>query len=195
MTGDDSSQPPLGVALNRLPSASTTSTWVVSPAVSAGPPPRNAQGRRLDVARPEVERGVRRVDQATPFSRVLAREQAIQRHVREERIAVPALAVGEGELGGLDQRVEVGRRVVAERAAGRSPRAGAAAAGTPAPASMARTCGCRGPCRTPRRSAPGASRTKPGPRAVIRPVLARPLSSMTGVVRANSTICSAIEPR
>ena len=55
------------------------------------------------------------VDQAAALSGVLVREQPLQGHAGEERIAVVALAIGEGQLGRLGDSVDVGDGVVAQR--------------------------------------------------------------------------------
>ena len=53
--------------------------------------------------------------QPPPLFRVLPREQVRQRHVGESRIAVPGLAVGEGELRALRHCVHVLGARMAER--------------------------------------------------------------------------------
>ncbi len=53
------------------------------------------------------------VEQAAPLLRVVAREEHVERHVGEVRIAVPRLAIGERELRALGDRVDVLRRVLA----------------------------------------------------------------------------------
>ena len=112
-----------------LPWRSTTSTWHVSPAG-----PRHAAERRLAHAEPAptasaagtaASRGSRPsgraraqlerrllADQRAPLVGVAAAQQRVERHVREGRVAVPRLAVGEGELRALDDGVDVlGRQV------------------------------------------------------------------------------------
>ena len=119
MTGELCSQPPLGVAETMLPKRSTTSTWQVSPRAvgsrrlaDAGLG-RRAQGGRGSrgsrppgAARPQLARRLG-ADEPAPLVRVPGAEQIVERHVA---VAVPGLAVGEGELGALDDRVDEVRR-------------------------------------------------------------------------------------
>ena len=115
MTGDDCSQPPLGVAENRLPSASMTSTWVVSPSAFAPPP-----AGRMPAGAPLPGRSsldARCGSMSARRSRLYSGERRRSSgHVDERRVAVERLAIGEGELGRLDDEVDVLGRVVAEPA-------------------------------------------------------------------------------
>ena len=84
-------------------------------------PPRRV-GRRVEhglpragIARPALERGVLGVDQAAPLRGVLGPEQRGQRHVGEERVGVIRVAIGHGELEGLDDRVDRLRAIVPHR--------------------------------------------------------------------------------
>ena len=177
ITGDDSSQPPLGVAAKRFPSASATSTWVVSPLPargSGGTVTSGAASASPGRNSADATSGSIRRRRSAAYS---ARQQPVQRHVHELGIAVAALAVGEGQLGRLDERVDVVGAVVAERAAGRIPRAVGAAGGRPGPASTGRTCGRRG--RDSRTVTGVSSRDRYAARssASIRPRWARPVAS------------------
>ena len=120
IVGLDCSQPPDGVSDTRLPAASTTSRCTVSPRVwpwgptvgSPVAPPsactpcsesRIAGSRAGPRASPGRSDGRRRVgDQGTPGIRVRSRKQHVQRHVG---VAVPRLAVREGQLRRFDRQV------------------------------------------------------------------------------------------
>ena len=64
------------------------------------------QGGQPSAARPQLTRSGLADEQATLVA-VLGREQVVERHVDEGRIAVERLAVGERELRALDDRVDV----------------------------------------------------------------------------------------
>ena len=166
-TGELESQPPLGVAETRFPNRSATSTWQVSPV----PARRVAEARRARRLRDPREPGLAAAGGAgpelagrlvsherAPLARVLRRQQRLERHVGEGGIAVPGLAVGEGELGALDDGVDVARASRARARRGRSLRAGAAAGGRPAPGSTGPPSAPCGP-RSRRRAAPPSSRS------------------------------------
>ncbi len=116
ITGELWSQPPLGVAETRLPKRSATSRWTVSPRV--GSPAPTVSGASTTVgSRPPPGRSS--PEAASPTSRrrsslYSAREQAVERHVDEARVAVERLPVGERELRALDDRVDVLGRADAE---------------------------------------------------------------------------------
>ena len=127
-TGELCSQPPLGVAATRLPCRSTTSTWQVSPKVgSPDPPARRASSAAWPRPGPGQAGGApgrrpgsqlqRRLvpDQGPAAVGVGGVEQAVQGHVEGGRVAVPGLPVGEGELGALGHRVDVGGAAQAHR--------------------------------------------------------------------------------
>ena len=127
-TGELCSQPPLGVAETRLPHRSATSRWQVSPRVSpavddggfAGARRRGRGAAAADAGQPRLP-AVGRAGVETVGDRPVAEErpalvgvrrgeQRVERDVDVRRVAVPGLAVGEGELRGLGQQVdEVGR--------------------------------------------------------------------------------------
>ena len=117
--------PSLGVAAKILPAASAThrndvavSTDLArqSPAPADGSGcqgasglPGSLSGRRHSRPRP------RGIEQRAPLCRIFFRQQNIERHVDEDRVAEIRLAVGGGELQRLGHRVDVGGRVVPHR--------------------------------------------------------------------------------
>ena len=130
---------------------------------SAGGQPRRAAVRSCP-GRSSPSASV--ADQRAPLRRVVRRQQRVERDV--VGVAVPGLAVGEGELGALDDGVhEVGR----DPGAGRTRRAGRAAAAAPVPGPTARSCRSsrRGSPASPaaRRSAASAARSSAGEHAGV----------------------------
>ena len=128
ITGELCSQPPLGVAETRLPKRSATSRWH---GVAARRRLAPARRRRRVAARPATSAGSRPAARARSSRGRVARrraraarrctsrrEQPLERHVGEGRVAVARLAVGERELRALDDRVDVARRP--DRASARS---------------------------------------------------------------------------
>ena len=205
MTGEDCSQPPDGIAAIMLPKRSTASICTVSPRraermeASVGSPPdtlrsvvessrRALQGAlhlrlvALDAAGAQLERGLVG-DELAALVVIGIGQQRLDRHVDEIGIAVIGLAVGEGELHGLDDGVDELARSSAPWRQGRSPSAAPASAGRPAPGPRAGSCsrGSHGSRRSAaRRSLPT---TSPCRRAVSTPRWREPLWSMASVLR------------
>ena len=67
-----------------------------------------------EIAGPHLKRRLL-TNQPAALGGIVLREQLIERHVVEAWVAVVGLAVGEGQLGALNHRVQVLRRVVAHR--------------------------------------------------------------------------------
>src|SRR5829696_1631617 len=86
-----------------------------APACAAArmPLPRGAECRSRAYA---ARRGAVRVDAPAPLGRERRREQPLERHVDETRVAVARLAVGEGELHRLGEDVDIAWTVVAHGA-------------------------------------------------------------------------------
>ena len=215
MTGELCSQPPLGVADTRLPCRSATSRWQVSPltpcarrrrvrsarprrrptgaparaavAASTGPRPPGLPGRSSQARLGADERAPRGV--------VVRAEQRLHRHVGGVRVAVPGLAVGEGELGDLGDGVDVvGRQVpggvqveagqqreLLQEDRALAPRAGLEHA---VAAVVDGRAGSSAVAVQPARSSP-----------VSRPPWARPEVSRHAVSAQNLAIASATKPR
>src|SRR5439155_23803252 len=68
-------------------------------------PDQHARGPAIRSARPQFERGPR-ADQLAPRIVVLRAEQGTHRYVDKIGVAVPGLAVGEGELGAFDDGMD-----------------------------------------------------------------------------------------
>jgi hypothetical protein len=124
ITGEDCSQPPDGVAEIMLPAWSMMSKCTVSPRTSpkrptvGSPAPAGADRRAmafgggvstpcrsLRPSRAEIERGLVG-DQLAALVVVGVRQQRLDRHVDEFRIAVEFLAIGKGELGAFDLQMD-----------------------------------------------------------------------------------------
>ena len=123
MTGEDCSQPPDGVADTMLPAWSTMSKCTVSPITSpmrptvgspAPMPATSLRARRFELddraeafdrAGPQFERGLVG-DELAALGVVGVRQQRLDRHLDEIRIAVEFLAVGVGELGAFHHEMD-----------------------------------------------------------------------------------------
>ena len=73
------------------------------------------RAHRNRIAGPLIHRGVRGIDKLAANRGVAIAQQPVERNVDEFRIAVVRLAIGERELGGLDDGVDVVGGVVAHR--------------------------------------------------------------------------------
>ena len=140
-------------------------------------------------AGPQLERRPL-ADQRAPLVGVGARSAALERHVGEVRVAVPGLAVGEGELRALDTVCDVVGPGPSRR--GRSRRAARAAGASPGPGPTGRSCRS---CARGSRASP-APRTSPPSRARSSPVSSpswrAPLSPAR---RSRQAPCLATQPR
>ena len=155
IVGEDCSQPPEGVTAIMLPQRSTTSMWHVSPRVSparrpsARPCPRqpaaSVRSGGRNGARPGSAPGRHSRDAVSPIwaRRVTAYSSdssSVERHIA---VAVVRVAVGEGELERLEDRVgaRFGGRVECSSARRRGCAASAAARGPASTHRPSRWCG------------------------------------------------------
>ena len=67
------------------------------------------------IARPALERGMLGVDQPAPQRGILGREKGRQRDLRKQRVGVKRVAIGQGQLHRLDDRMNRVRAVVSHR--------------------------------------------------------------------------------
>ena len=185
ITGAPQSQPPLGVAATMFPQRSTTSRCTVSPRVGSptpgatgAPADRRREPRLAAVGRAGTQLGRGLVtDERAALVRVRrARAASSERHVEELRIAVPRLAIGERELRALGHACARTPRSRGRATRGRSPRAAAAAGGTPAPGSTAPPSEPSAP-----RSRPGAAARSSAPSRGGRPRRAGPRAARRAV--------------
>ena len=209
ITGDDGIQAPLGVQADQVPRAvGRVAVRGVARARATPPAPAapRAAGRLRNDERPaggqaaqsraQLERGSLRIHERASLLGVGVREQLVDRYVGETRVGVAGLAVGERELRALEPVCAGDRRRCAPWRRGRSPRAGAAAAGTPGPGSTAGTSrrGCRGSRRraAPRRR-PGS---RPGRSASDQATACVPSGARRSIgrLRRMRSICSAGRP-
>ena len=141
MTGELCSQPPLGVAENRLPKRSATSRWTVSPRVGSPTPSDSSVAGRVEATAGGPARAGARRDASSPTSLRRSSLYSVESSVSSGTggVAVERVAVGERELRALGDDVdELGSSL--ERRRRRSRRAARAAASPPAPGPTAPSC-------------------------------------------------------
>ncbi len=73
------------------------------------------------IARPALERGVLGVDQTAPERGIIGREKGRQRDIHKQRVGVKRVAIGQGQLHRLDDRMNRVRASCGPSPSGRCP--------------------------------------------------------------------------